>query len=71
VRRRHQIRSHIHRSVAKSQTAQAQISVAGLAINPAPAISKALQMRGFCLEICVVFSAVFSPLVDASAKLRP
>jgi hypothetical protein len=40
----YQMRSHIHRRLTKSQSAQARNAVAGLAINPAPAIPKSPAM---------------------------
>jgi len=40
------IRSHIQRRPTKSQIAHARIAVAGSRFNPAPAIWKALRMRG-------------------------
>jgi hypothetical protein len=44
---RHRIRSHIHRRFAKSQSAQARNAVAGLAINPSPAIRRSPAQAGF------------------------
>ena len=67
--RAHQIRSAIHFRPAKSQTAQTRIAVAGLAINPAPAMRGSPAQAGVFLRARALRHEVAVPIAYQIASV--